>query len=608
MIMDRSPVSSFAFCRRYKGTYPAVFQNLKSRGVSPKETPNQSSFSGLTSEALRSSGGRSFRGSNASSRDFGFPGAAAAAAAAPAAAPAGPAALAPSRPHPATARIHEIVGGMGFKFEDVALALKVDGHNPDALVEKMLMGGTTVMDGIRAQAAALQLSHEESIAPRPQPHEVASTFQNDLELAKKLAEEEKEWVARKKREEEETNRAVAAALAAQFHEEERQRAAAVPAVPMVSCAVCTYGDEPDCPLDTVHFFDACGHTVCFECLKGMASAEFEDGGRIPCCPALEDDVGRCSHVLTEAELKMIFISGDNPNFEMEAKVTEAYLRVALNQMKAVGCPRPGCPNSIIPSIRGIPEKCECSCGMIYCSECQEPFHYDTDCAEATAHAVTWDNWLNVAHGTFLEHKAQTDAAYADALADFNKKKDEYNKELEASMIRRRAFEQDEAWKAANCRRCPHCNRPINKLQGCDSMVCGQDAHGGNVQPGCGQSFSWSSARPYNQDTGGAAGADPTFDEAAPEREAEDVIIGRTRSGQAIKMRCDRCSEDVGELAFECINCAGKYAVCLRCMPVLTQGQHDGTHVFKIIGNWNVAAAGGGGGGGAGPAAAPGPAL
>jgi hypothetical protein len=145
--------------------------------------------------------------------------------------------------------------------------------------------------------------------------------------------------------------------------------------------------------------------------------------------------------------------------------------------------------------------------------------------------------------------------------------------------------QDEAWKAANCRRCPHCGRPVNKLSGCDAMHCGQDSEGGNVQPGCGKGFRWSSAHPYAADVGVQVARE--FTEAAPDRAVEDVIIGRTLSGRPIRMVCDMCSEECGEIAFQCINCPAEVTVCLRCMPMLTQGGHDGTHIFRIIGEWKA---------------------
>eukprot|EP01106_Pelomyxa_sp_JSP_P012815 TRINITY_DN3666_c0_g1_i3.p3 TRINITY_DN3666_c0_g1~~TRINITY_DN3666_c0_g1_i3.p3 ORF type:complete len:101 (-),score=23.53 TRINITY_DN3666_c0_g1_i3:358-660(-) len=41
--------------------------------------------------------------------------------------------------------------------------------------------------------------------------------------------------------------------------------------------------------------------------------------------------------------------------------------------------------------------------------------------------------------------------------------------------------KDEKYKEAHGRKCPKCGRIILKMGGCDSMVCGRDSHGGNVQ-------------------------------------------------------------------------------------------------------------------------------
>ncbi len=35
--------------------------------------------------------------------------------------------------------------------------------------------------------------------------------------------------------------------------------------------------------------------------------------------------------------------------------------------------------------------------------------------------------------------------------------------------------QDEMMKARTCKLCPHCNKIVWKLEGCDSMTCGRDA-------------------------------------------------------------------------------------------------------------------------------------
>ena len=42
----------------------------------------------------------------------------------------------------------------------------------------------------------------------------------------------------------------------------------------------------------------------------------------------------------------------------------------------------------------------------------------------------------------------------------------------------------------NLKKCPACRRLIEKMEGCDSMVCGRNSDGGNQQAGCGFTFQW----------------------------------------------------------------------------------------------------------------------
>ncbi|CAF5007975.1 unnamed protein product, partial [Rotaria sp. Silwood1] len=64
---------------------------------------------------------------------------------------------------------------------------------------------------------------------------------------------------------------------------------------------------------------------------------------------------------------------------------------------------------------------------------------------------------------------------------------------------RRRYEElmaDVAFKAQNCRLCPHCKRVVQHMGGCSSMVCGRNYHGGDQQSGCGKSFTWDDTKPY----------------------------------------------------------------------------------------------------------------
>lgn len=98
------------------------------------------------------------------------------------------------------------------------------------------------------------------------------------------------------------------------------------------------------------------------------------------------------------------------------------------------------------------------------------------------------------------------------LAQANKEKQEYQEKVneyqqqvnahdaatKEALQRFEDLQKDEDYKEAHCRLCPQCGKTVQKLEGCDSMKCGTDYHGGNQQTGCGASFNWGSARPYHR--------------------------------------------------------------------------------------------------------------
>lgn len=58
------------------------------------------------------------------------------------------------------------------------------------------------------------------------------------------------------------------------------------------------------------------------------------------------------------------------------------------------------------------------------------------------------------------------------------------------------YQESETALARFCKACPHCGCRIEKIDGCDSMMCGHDTHGRSIGLGCGKGFSWTSAPPY----------------------------------------------------------------------------------------------------------------
>lgn len=65
------------------------------------------------------------------------------------------------------------------------------------------------------------------------------------------------------------------------------------------------------------------------------------------------------------------------------------------------------------------------------------------------------------------------------------------KDVAALLLRLEHSKADREYTSKHCRRCPGCARLIEKLSGCDAMVCGRDYHGEGGGQGCGRTFAWS---------------------------------------------------------------------------------------------------------------------
>ncbi|KAJ8607696.1 hypothetical protein CTAYLR_007308 [Chrysophaeum taylorii] len=91
-------------------------------------------------------------------------------------------------------------------------------------------------------------------------------------------------------------------------------------------------------------------------------------------------------------------------------------------------------------------------------------------------------WFEAVFGRDDESRAETLAAQRRVIAEARTALDGLN--------------ADESRKEATCRYCPNCQRVVERVSGCGSMVCGRDFHGNQQQGGCGQAFEWESARRY----------------------------------------------------------------------------------------------------------------
>eukprot|EP00906_Rhabdomonas_costata_P019200 RCo028010 len=250
------------------------------------------------------------------------------------------------------------------------------------------------------------------------------------------------------------------------------------------CPTC--GDLCEEPLVSVHCPHS--HSLCAECFGRFL--DLVDSGSVaalycPICPITaqgqasrytlryEDYVGCWSqlpeaHQATFAKLLTASVLGNSPNYFLCPGCT--MILEIPEPLQPAGAPR------------GRPVQCP-NCQRGFCAHCKQLCHPRCSCAELREHELLWNRWTTQQRPAFrrqLEHRTSSPAAPLDREA----------------AQRLREFERDEAWKERNCRLCPGCHRVVQKIDGCNQVLCGHDYHGGNEQQGCGLVFDWSSARAY----------------------------------------------------------------------------------------------------------------
>jgi hypothetical protein len=275
----------------------------------------------------------------------------------------------------------------------------------------------------------------------------------------------------------------------------------------------------------------------------------------------------CKHTLTEDEVRQVAKINPSGGITPEAmkKFSEQTLLRGIQSIPGViGCPTAGCPNWVVPHDTRAKERCVCQiCRSNFCSLCKKIYHYHSSCTEVFMFAERWMQWCATGRARYNHGKAE-------AIAQINSQRAAIEKRNAELKSRFEALRADEQFKSANGRHCPKCNRVIIKDGGCDSMVCGRDYHGGNVQDGCGTGFAWSSARPYVP----AASTDPKLETAnveIPEIARETVHVG---------VACDRCKQEIKGLRISCIHCPAM-DLCERCETTATLS-HPHEHVFRVF--------------------------
>mmetsp|Transcript_32508 Transcript_32508/g.44565 ORF Transcript_32508/g.44565 Transcript_32508/m.44565 type:complete len:639 (-) Transcript_32508:254-2170(-) len=202
------------------------------------------------------------------------------------------------------------------------------------------------------------------------------------------------------------------------------------------------------------------------------------------------------------------------------------------------------------------------CRTHFCLRCKtSPYHFHCSCNDQMAYARAWLDWANKGRFRALLTRATMDSTFKSLTKKYEKYLEATQApESQALMDATRRFAElvaDEALKARTCKRCPHCQRVVEKLSGCDSMKCGQNYHGGDVQMGCGKGFMWSSALPYIANVGDAKTKDEVDADPVRGADFQHMIC------EGEPMLCDSCRNPIVGPRIKCLNCPD-HSLCLKC--------------------------------------------
>jgi hypothetical protein len=276
-----------------------------------------------------------------------------------------------------------------------------------------------------------------------------------------------------------------------------------------------------------------GHRFCAECAWRCCESSLGDG-LVPACPkAKEARCGTVSRLVASAALtrwltdpeadtqsrKTALASWDvssagGGRFE-SGKLDGVYESAERARQGAVQCIGKGCEAWYVPPRPHAPEPqrllcVAAGCRATFCSACRQPFHWNSTCAEALRLSARWVRFLQDELSPFLMAAVRLDGErWAPVLQMHAGAKGALDEATKEALSRFDELRQMELWKQKHCRRCPYCTRVVEKIDGCDMLICGGNYHGGNQQRGCGKQFIWgdgqpNSSIPYEADLRGAA--------------------------------------------------------------------------------------------------------
>ncbi|CAF3501844.1 unnamed protein product [Rotaria sp. Silwood1] len=339
-------------------------------------------------------------------------------------------------------------------------------------------------------------------------------------------------------------------------------------VPTRVCDICM----DTCVYDDIFVF-GCEehHKLCYGCFETSCTTKMNSNEILTC--------GMCAYELQEGEIKQLRVSADQKKQYLDYQIQKTFNAYAGSTRGVIKCPNQACKWVAEAQNPNDRFQVQCPlCGYEFCSLCNQQYHFRTTCQQIPEITQRWFFWCNTERGNYWQARAQQDASFREQLEDFERQRAANIQRNQELAQRYNELLADENFKAQNCRLCPHCQRVVQRLSGCDSMVCGQNYHGGDQQSGCGQRFQWPQAHPYVPitNTGPQQVANNL---AAPEQQKLIVHQG---------VQCDTCHNEVQGIRFDCVHCAS-LIFCEKCEQRSTlehsnaiRDQQKQQHVFQLI--------------------------
>jgi len=355
-----------------------------------------------------------------------------------------------------------------------------------------------------------------------------------------------------------------------------------------TCCVCL---DDELSAGNLYSMDCrCSHKFCIPCtathIEVAVTPTLDSPPHIPACPCASDTnpANRCEYLLSEEEIKQVValaeekgaIDRDKGNYILRQS-EKLFVAKFHRELKHISCPACDDANDgvstwfeadalglEVATLVTCPRE---SCGVTFCSLCKtKPYHFHSTCEEVVGFARSWNEWNARGRQAYIEALAREDQQYQSLLASFENKKKEHKEEIDAAAKRHEDLVQDENYKASTCKLCPHCQRVVNKLSGCDLMVCGRNYHGGDIQNGCGKQFNWNSAPSYVANYGEKKTVHELDIQAPIQTQREEHFVC-----EGVPMTCDECKQPIVGPRIQCLNCP-EYNHCLSC-NVSYEGGH-----------------------------------